>query len=94
MGLFQARREPDSASLRKFEVASFPEMVKPTRDVKQRAFAASRPRGVVGDSGHRKNSQEPERPDSERLILLSTRGNARRAKEPHEGCVLFNNVFI
>ena len=46
----------------KFEVASFPEVVKPTRDVKQRAFAASRPRRVVGGSGHRQNRQEPERP--------------------------------
>ena len=46
----------------KSEVASLPEVVKPTRDVKQRAFAASRPRGVIGDSGHRQNSQEPERP--------------------------------
>lgn len=30
--------------------------------------------------------------ESDRLIVVVTRGNARRAKEPDEGCVLFNNV--
>jgi len=31
--------------------------------------------------------------ESDRLIVVMTRGNARRAKEPDEGCVLFNNVL-
>ncbi len=55
-------REPDSASLRLFWVASLSEKVKPTQIVKQRTSAAIWPSGVVGDSGHRQISQEPGRP--------------------------------
>ena len=62
------KREPDSASLHSSRAANLPEKVKPTRVAKQRAIAAIRSGGVIGDSGHRKISQEPGRPCVETVV--------------------------
>jgi len=55
-------------------------------------WEARRGESQLNAHGESITSERPCR-ESDRLILVKTRGNARRAKEPDEGCVLFNNVI-